>query len=233
MLPDFLLIPYPLRVDEHLRPTDRLLYGVIYWYQHMKAEKCIASNTTLAKTLKVEPHTVQSGLEQLEERRYILRLYADEERKIRTEIKGLIHFKKVPTNEGTVPSNDGILPTDEGTRVPTNEYQNNKSIKNKSISISSAPGGGKDIQELIDLFKHINPTYERFFKNTTQRAAISRLLVQFGREKLEQIIRVLPKTNAERYAPTITTPYELERDLGRLVAYFKRQEKSGPKLVHL
>lgn len=108
-----------------------------------------------------------------------------------------------------------------------------KSIKNKSISISSAAGRGKDIQELIDLFKHINPTYERFFKNTTQRAAISRLLVQFGREKLEQIIRALPKTNAERYAPTITTPYELERDLGRLVAYFKRQEKSGPKLVHL
>jgi hypothetical protein len=113
MLPDFLLIPYPLLVDEHLRPTDRLLYGVIYWYQHMKAEKCIASNTTnttLAKILKVEPHTVQSGLERLEERRYILRLYADEERKIRTEIKGLIHFKKVPPNEGTVPSNEGTYP---------------------------------------------------------------------------------------------------------------------------
>jgi hypothetical protein len=233
MLPDFLLIPYPLLVDEHLRPTDRLLYGVIYWYQHMKAEKCIASNTTLANILKVEPHTIQSGLERLEERRYIVRRYADKERKIRTEIQGLIHFKKVPTNEGTVPSNEGTLPTNEGTGVPTNEYQSNKSINNKSISISPAPSAGKDVQELIDLFKQVNPTYERFFKNTTQRGAIQRMLQKFGREKLEQIIRVLPKTNAERYAPTITTPYELERDLGRLSAYFKRQEKSGPKLVHL
>jgi Mn-dependent DtxR family transcriptional regulator len=34
----------------------------------MKAEKCIASNTTLAKILKVEPHTAQSGLERLEKR---------------------------------------------------------------------------------------------------------------------------------------------------------------------
>jgi hypothetical protein len=76
----------------------------------MKAEKCIASNTTLAKILKVEVHTIQSGLERLEERRYILRLYADAERKIRTEIRGLIHFKKVPTNEGTVPSNEGTVP---------------------------------------------------------------------------------------------------------------------------
>jgi hypothetical protein len=34
----------------------------------MKAEKYIASNTTLAKILKVEPHTAQSGFERLEER---------------------------------------------------------------------------------------------------------------------------------------------------------------------
>jgi hypothetical protein len=58
----------------------------------MKAEKCIASNTTLAAIPKVEPHMIQNELERLEERHYILRLYANKERKIRKEIKGACPF---------------------------------------------------------------------------------------------------------------------------------------------
>jgi hypothetical protein len=101
------------------------------------------------------------------------------------------------------------------------------------LAAPSAAVSGKDVQELIDLFQFVNPSYEQLFKNTTQRAALQRLITKHGREKIEHIIQVLPKTNAERYAPTITIPYELEVNLSRLAAYFKRQEKSGPKLVHL
>jgi hypothetical protein len=128
------------------------------------------------------------------------------------KLRGLVHFKKVPTNDGT---------------LSTNEYQNDKSIHKKSKEIPS-----KDVQELIDLFKPVNPTAYKLFGNTTGRAALQRMLKQFGRSDLEALIRLLPQTNAERYASTITTPYQLEREMGRLAAFLKRKQSEGSKLIH-
>jgi hypothetical protein len=85
----------------------------------------------------------------------------------------------------------------------------------------------KDVQELIDLFKPVNPTAYQLFSNKTERAALQRMLKQFGWPHLEERIRLLPQTNAERYAPTMTTPYQLERDMGRLEAFLKRQGPSS------
>jgi hypothetical protein len=108
-----------------------------------------------------------------------------------------------------------------------------QSANKEILAAPGAAGSGKDIQELIDLFKLVNPMYEQLFKNTTQRTSIQRMLEKYGREKLEQIIRVLPKTNADRFAPIITTPHQLEVNLGKLAAYFKRSQANSPKLVRL
>jgi hypothetical protein len=47
------------------------------------------------------------------------------------------------------------------------------------------------------------------------------------------MIDTLPHTNAEQYAPTVTTPYELEKNLGRLVAFVQKQKSKGPMLITL
>lgn len=90
---------------------------------------------------------------------------------------------------------------------------------------------GKEVNELITLFKEINPSYEQLFSRRPQRAATSRLLEKFGREKLESMIRFLPTSNGARYGPTITTPLELEGKLGALKAWADKQRDTGNKIL--
>lgn len=83
---------------------------------------------------------------------------------------------------------------------------------------------GKETNNLIELFKEVNPSYKRLYPNKTQRSAIERMLKQHGNEKLEWIIKVLPETNKREYAPTITTPLQLETKIGNLIAFIQKEK---------
>jgi len=83
---------------------------------------------------------------------------------------------------------------------------------------------------LIDLFKTVNPCYQRLFANKTEREAIERLLERLGEEKLERIIQVLPFCAEQQFCPTITTPFQLEKKLGELIIFFKKY-RAKQKLV--
>lgn len=93
---------------------------------------------------------------------------------------------------------------------------------------------GKDLNDLIDKFKLVNPTYYLIFKNTTQRKALERLVVEFGYEKVSKMIDVVAQCNGEEFAPSIMTPCELERKLGKLIEFYKRKykikESTKPKM---
>jgi hypothetical protein len=102
VLPDFLIIPYQVITDRQLQPTDRILYGLIYWYQHMKLEKCVASNQTLAELLNVDITSVEKGLQRLEDQQCILRFYKDGSKKHRTHIEALVRFAR--TDSGSRPA---------------------------------------------------------------------------------------------------------------------------------
>jgi hypothetical protein len=104
--------------------------------------------------------------------------------------------------------------------------------KNNSKTPIAASGEGKIINDFIDLFKGVNPSWERLFAQKGQREAVQRMIKIHGPEKLKWTIEQLPKTNAIKFAPTITTPYELEKNLGKLIAYFqKRKSESDNKKI--
>jgi hypothetical protein len=84
---------------------------------------------------------------------------------------------------------------------------------------------GAQINELIEGFKEINPMYKEFFKNKTERKAIDDLARQITYDKLKATIEQLPKIIGQPYAPRVTKPTELKRDLGKLIA-FSKQKKS-------
>jgi phage replication O-like protein O len=84
---------------------------------------------------------------------------------------------------------------------------------------------GNQINELIELFKEVNPMYKDFFKNTTERRCIDEMAKQLTYEKLKATIEYLPKIIGQPFAPKPTKPTELRRDLGKLIA-FNNQKKS-------
>lgn len=85
------------------------------------------------------------------------------------------------------------------------------------------------VNEFISFFKEINPSYETLYSNRSQRAAASRLLKKFGLEAMKKTIQTIEKTNGMQYAPSITTPLELERNGGRLKAFLTKHQKDSLK----
>ena len=107
------------------------------------------------------------------------------------------------------------------------------SANNKTATPAVVARKDQVIFDLIELFKPINPTYERLFSNKTQRASLDRLVKKFGREKIENMIKYLPKIFGKPYAPVITTPFELEKKLANLISYIQQEKSKGPKVFKL
>jgi len=76
----------------------------------------------------------------------------------------------------------------------------------------------KDTVDIIDAFEPVNPTYRKWYGNTTQRKSIVGLLADHGKDRVLRVIALLPKTNAIPYLPTITTPVQLEDKWAALAA---------------
>lgn len=91
---------------------------------------------------------------------------------------------------------------------------------------ADGPQADPNIPLIIDLFKTVNPSYSRLFGMPPQRSAVERLLKQHGFLKLSAMVLYLPKSNASKYAPTITTPAQFELKLGELIAWSQKQKES-------
>jgi len=79
------------------------------------------------------------------------------------------------------------------------------------------------INEIIELFSGVNPTYERLFANKTEREAVRRLVKKFGEDWLTRLLESLPSIISQPYAPRITTPYQLEKKMGELKSFITQQ----------
>lgn len=234
--PDHLHIPYQLVDDRKLEPNDRMLYGLIYWYEHLKDGHCWASNQTLAALMYTTTRAVQNSLNSLEARGYIKRLYKDKAHRNRKEIKSLVAYKNATFNERTGGDRQEVERTG-GDRASEPSFARERTggdhIKNKEKRIKKenklpAPmvQEEKDIGEIIFNFRDVNPSYKQLFNRKPQREAARRLLQQFGMQKLTVMIGYLSTSNASRYAPTITTPSQLESKLGELKAWADKQRSS-------
>ena len=84
------------------------------------------------------------------------------------------------------------------------------------------------VLDLLRLFEPVNPAYYLFTRNKTEIAAIRRLRDTYGEEKLVSVIKALPQIISQPYAPRITSPYQLETNLGKLTAFIS-QDKNNKK----
>ena len=101
-------------------------------------------------------------------------------------------------------------------------------IKKNHIILSNGQATtGKEFNDLLYLFKPVNPSYERLFPNKSQRASLERLVEKHGVEKITNVIKCLPEAISKPYAPRITTPCQLEQKLGDLIAFLNQEKMKG------
>ena len=109
----------------------------------------------------------------------------------------------------------------------TNNNNTNNKTNNKLATQSVAVKKEEDIaNKFIDMFKSVNDNHERLFSNKTERAATERMVKKHGENLVEEVIvKWLPYTNAQAFAPTVIKPTGLERDWSK-VKFFLQKEKN-------
>lgn len=86
---------------------------------------------------------------------------------------------------------------------------------------------GKIVNDMIDMFRFVNPSYQEFFKQPRFRKAFERMIDAeegYGIPTIFEMLRVLPQTNNMQFAPVITNPGEFERNAARLMAFIQREK---------
>ena len=100
-------------------------------------------------------------------------------------------------------------------------YKMDKLVKNEKVEWVVDP---KDLADMIDKFKKVNPHYKRLFGIKAQREAVERLIIHHGYDKVETAIKFVAMANQMPYAPVITTPVELEFKYAKLQAFFMQEQ---------
>ena len=178
----------------------------------------------LAEQLGTVEMTTSRNLERLEENGYII--------KLRTPygivIKVMKAKKRFNKNVDTIGINKNV-------ESPNINVESNKIVSVDSISIDSSEPSSQDITDVIDSFKAVNPSYQRFFPNKTQRSAIARLLKVHGKVQILKVTAILPQTNGLPYFPTITSPSQLEDKYAQLESAMKKKKQEltdkKPKVI--
>lgn len=105
----------------------------------------------------------------------------------------------------------------------------NVRMKERKNIVSKDTSDAESINDFISLFSHVNPNYKRLYPNKTQRAALERMIREHGIDKMRRVMSVLPETLGKPFAPSITTPLQLESKLGNLIAYLQKESSKGQK----
>jgi len=175
----------------------------------------------LAQILGVSPRSVIRYIKELEGKGLLIRHRKGLGRTNRYQL--LIGQVVTSGNDSVVTSRSDklSLPIVNRTEVKDKKYLTTTDVV--VAEQGSAAPFSREVNELIELFSAVNPSYARLFVNKAQRAAMERLLRKHGREKMERVIKSLPMTNRMRYAPVITTPLKLEERLGDLLAFMAKE----------
>jgi hypothetical protein len=134
--PDFIIIPHQLLLDENIGMVDERLYGIIYWFQKLRNEKCTASNTVLAKLCGTTPQTIANSLTKLEQKNYIKMVFKENtDNRVRQEIIPLVVFSRVSLTDETCITHRlyEVSPTgEESNNSNSNIYESNNIFSNST-----------------------------------------------------------------------------------------------------
>jgi DNA-binding transcriptional regulator GbsR (MarR family) len=185
-------------------------------------QKCFPSVEKLAEEHNCSKRQIIRAIKELEKLNLI--------KKVRMGKKLANRYYLLDKSEWT---NSHFIGDSQSLHQVTNSHFHSKDthIKDTHSKDIATVSVADDINPLIDKFKQVNPSYKRLFSNTTQRKCLERLVKQYGVEKTESMIDVLPKIYGKSYAPVITTPIQLEDKLGALVSYLNKNTNN--KIIEL
>jgi biotin operon repressor len=222
--------------DKRLTQSARFLYGFMY----SKPDGWDFSATRLAKEIGVGRDTILKELKELRDFGYLISQRLPNGRMLYKVI-----FPPIELEPQSEMSTVGEPQSEKATvgkshRGKSRLLSNTELIHNKEgdivISVAIATEGssiltGTQWNQLIDGFKPVNPMYAKYYKFKVERDALTDIVKAIGFDETLSRINSLSSVCSQPYAPKITKPTELRRDLGKLDLFVKQLKRnSSPAL---
>lgn len=126
------------------------------------------------------------------------------------------------TRKSTSKLNNNQQTTNKQLTANNNKENNNK--EDIATKVAELPASEKiPIQDLIGRFKDLNPSFARLYANTSERAALERLVGLHTKEVIEKRIKDIGYFRDAPFCPVITKPTELENKWAKLELFLKKQ----------
>lgn len=106
-----------------------------------------------------------------------------------------------------------------------NENENNNINNNNENTIIKDiinTNSSKEVNEIIEQFKFLDETYQKFFANKTERKAVEALLKSVGKDRLIQVIQDFAKIKHQEYCPRAFSPYALHKSWGAVTRFIEK-----------
>jgi len=222
----FFIIPTPLvEQGDHLKA---LLYGLIATLANNNGY-CWATNKYLAEKLgRKDGSIISQKVKSLEDEGWIqseVDRKGGNKRKIYLAGINPIAMRKKPKTSTEI-SKEGSL------EISKERSISNRNIKEKDNVILPAEAGGDEINQVFEVFyKSVNPNIN--YGNKTSRKAAEWLVKKYGLKKTLEITRYSCQVQGQRFAPTITTPYQLKEKMSELAIFGQRQKANAPGVLKI
>lgn len=182
----------------------------------------LTSRITLSKETGIPQSTCEDILNLFEKEQQI-----QQQKNAKNRLITIINYNSYQKPD----SNSDNTPTTRRQHADTNK--NNKELKNdKNIILHTEQSSGEIIKKIFKIFYDtINPTIN--WGNRTYRKSAESLIQHFGLEKTIKIAEYAVKIQGQRYAPTITNPYQLKEKLSELMIYAQKQKTQLPTIAKI
>ena len=238
---DFFTI-IPNYVANHSTANDQALY--LQMKKHAGEEgKCFATEKTLMKKLGIGKKAYDKSINYLFSKGWItfVGFTKGKTRSIKTYKVNNIwsinneYYKKISA-ESNVSFEKDKSQKEEDKSQKQHKISAESNVEEEPVLIrtsnkSSNASSVADLNSSIELFKVINPNYEKLYSNKTERAALESLVKKFGREKVEATIKALPEIVNKKYAPIITKPTQLENKLAELIQFVNKERSKQENIT--
>lgn len=215
----YAVITADVRYDQRLSANAKLLYGEITSLTN-KEGYCWASNAYFAELYGLTERTISRLISSLKNCGYInYEVEQDNYRKIYLSQPPRVDNSDVG---GRQKCRGGTTKMSRGVRQKC-LHNTKENTKGNITSNSGEEIDPQDIVDVIDAFAAVNHAFSKWYGNTTQRNAVSRLITLQGKENVLNVVAQLPKTNTMEFMPTITTPLELDDKYAKLQNQIIRQ----------
>lgn len=231
-------------------PACSVLY--MWLCRHANEEgECFPGQEKLAENMGVDVRTIRRNLEILEKhniisivqmglrknnRYYLLDKSEWVEASIqtgqkcpvidRTKMSSLDRTSDDTESDKNVRSRPDTIMSGPIVRVPV-VNGSNEGVTDTNVSVQDEPAVVNPVNALFSILLEVNQTLN--FGNKTERSAAQRIIDRLGEEKALASARaaVMASRSGEQFAPSITTPLELEKKMGKLVNFYKRTSISS------